>query len=167
MASTWVPLTQTVLPQAIDAVSTTQNLPLGTRVKAKHTTLGEAEFIYVKGVSGGAAGAWAVYNADDYSTTLVVADAIGPVGVMMAALDAATDYGWLCVYGKVSGAQCLTSFSDNGVVFATACAGFVDDASVTGDLVNRAKGASTSTARSADFEIDYPYVDNNSDATPQ
>ena len=72
---------------------------------------------------------------------MMAADAIGPVGVMMATLDAATDFGWVQISGKAIG-NCLTGFADNGKVYATATAGSIDDASVAGDLVVNAKGAS-------------------------
>lgn len=153
---------QLIGAQPIDSVSTTQRHPLGLIVDAVDPTYGGGEFIYLKGVSDGAAGAWVTYNIDDGSTTLLVANAIGPVGVMVAALDASTDYGWVQISGKVSAAQCLTGHADGGLVFATASAGFVDDASVTGDLVNLAKAASTSTARSAEFEIHRPFVNDKS-----
>lgn len=153
---------QLIGAQPINTVSTTQRHPLGTIVRARDPDLGEGEFIYLKGCTNGAAGAWVTYDADDWSTTALAANAIGPVGVMIAALDAATDFGWVQISGKVSSAQCLTGHADNGLVFATASAGFVDDASVAGDLVNLAKAASTSTARSADFEIHRPFVNDNS-----
>ncbi len=169
MAAKWKISGDNVVPQSIDEVSTTQKMPLGTRVWARDvdttTALGECEFIYVKGVTSGAAGLWAGYNQDDYTTTLAVADGIYPLGIMMSALSSATaTFGFLQIYGKVSQAKCLTSFADNGRVFLTACAGYVDDTSVAGDRVNNAKGASTSTARKADFEIYYPYVNDATSA---
>lgn len=168
MAAKWKVVSQHVIAQAIDEVSTTQKMQLGTRVRAQDvdttTALGECEFIYVKGCTNGATGAWVTFQEDDWTTTALSANAIGPVGVMMATLDASTDYGWLCIYGKVTGAKCLTAFADNGRVFCTASAGYVDDASVAGDRINNAKGASTSTARAADFEIYYPYVNDATSA---
>lgn len=168
MAAKWKISNDFICPQAIDEVSTTQRLALGARVRARDvdttTALGEAEFVYVKGCTNGAAGAWVTYQQDDWTTTALAANAIGPVGIMMSALDASTDYGFLMIYGKYSAAKCLTAFADNGRVFATASAGYVDDASVAGDRVNGAKGASTSTARSADFEIYYPFVNDATSA---
>lgn len=161
---TWRSVTGRVGMQPIEDVSTTQNHPLGTKVCARDvgtTGYGEAEFIYVKGVSSGAQNAWVTYNQDDYTTALLAADAIGPVGIMMSALDAATDFGWIQVCGKAIG-SCLTQFADNGAVFATATGGSIDDASVVGDLVQLAKGASGAVVGDlhAEFEIAYPWANN-------
>lgn len=156
---TWVITSQLINPQPIASVSTTQRHPFGTIVQAKDDDYGVGEFIYVKGVSSGAQYAWVTYNTDDWTTTLLAANAIGPVGIMMSALDAATDYGWLQISGKAIG-KCLTSFADNGKVYSTGTGGSVDDTSVAGDLVVNAKGASTTVADSgvADFEIARPFV---------
>jgi|6_EtaG_2_1085325.scaffolds.fasta_scaffold02960_5 hypothetical protein len=155
-----------IVNQHIQDVSTTKHFSFGTIVQAYDPDYGVGEFIYLKGVTSGAQYAWVTYNLDDGSTTLLAANAIGPVGVMMAALDATTDFGWVCISGKVIG-KCLTSFADNGQVWITATGGSVDDASVAGDLVNNAKGASTTTAgtNQADFEISRPWVDNISSAS--
>jgi|SRR3990172_1924138 len=145
--------------QPITEVSTTQRHPFGLIVRAVDSTYGMGEFIYVKGVTSGATNAWVLINADDFTTTLLAANAIGPVGVLMSTLDAATDFGWAQIEGKAIG-KCLTSFADNGRVYITATAGSIDDASVAGDVVLGAKGASTTTVDSgvADFEIHRPFV---------
>ena len=150
--------------QPIDKVSTTQQHPLGIIVQAKDFGTngnGVGEFMYVKGVASGAVGSWVTYNTDDYTTALLAANAIGPVGIMMAVLDAATDYGWIQIGGKAVGLA-LTGFADNGNVYATATAGSVDDAIVAGDRVKRAKGASALDGPAtgmAEFEIDRPFMD--------
>jgi len=54
----------------------------------------------------------------------------------MSANDAATSYGWYQISGKAIG-RCLTAFADNGLVFATASVGLIDDTSVAGDLVKQ------------------------------
>lgn len=147
--------------QAIADVSTTQNHHLGERTMAVDSTYGVGEFIYCKGVTNGAVSSWVTINSDDWTTTLLAANAVGPVGVLMSAINASTDYGWVQIYGKAIG-KCLTLFADNGVVYITATGGSVDDTSVIGDVVHGAKGASTTTVDSgvADFEIHYPFVEN-------
>jgi hypothetical protein len=147
--------------QPIATVSTTQNHPLGTRARAVDADYGEGEFVYMKGGTNITTGSWATLKYDDGSTTALAADARGPVGIAMSALDASTDFGWFQIYGKANG-SCLTSFADDGRVFCTASVGYVDDTSVTGDLVNGAMGASTSTARNADFELNFPWTDDAS-----
>lgn len=159
MANTWFPANNTLLPQNIDETSLTKKCALGTRIWAKHGTYGAAEFVYVKGVASGAAKNWVTINADDWTTTRLAANAIGPCGVLMAALTASY-YGWAQVYGKALG-SCLTQFADNGRVYITGTAGSVDDASVAGDVVHNAKGASLTAVDSgyAEFELHYPFTE--------
>lgn len=154
-----------VVEQAIADTSTTKKHDLGTIVRAVDSSYGVGEFIYLLGVASTAVGSWVTYNMDDGSTTLLAANAVGPVAVAMSA-NVADQYGWYQIGGKAVG-KCLTQFADNAQVWITATAGSIDDASVAGDLVNNAKGASTTVADSgvADFEISRPFVDNISSAT--
>lgn len=134
--------------------------PLGTVVRATDPTYGAGEFIYLKGVASTAIGSWVTFNDDDYSTALLAANAIGPVAVAMSA-NVANQYGWYQIRGKAI-ALCLAGFVDNANVYATATAGSVDDAVVAGDRVKNAKGASaigTPSGSFAEFEIDYPSMD--------
>lgn len=132
--------------------------PLGTIIQAVDPTLGAGEFIFLKGVASTAVGSWVTYNPDDFSTTLLAANAIGPVAISMSA-NVASQYGWYQISGKASGLA-LASFADNANVYATATAGSVDDAVVAGDRVKNAVGASTIVgAGLAEFEISRPWMD--------
>lgn len=144
--------------QPITGLETSARHSLGRIVVANDPTYGSGEFIYLKGVASCALGSWVTYNRDDGSTTLLAANAIGPVAIAMSACTASY-YGWFQISGKAIGA-CLTAYADNAKVWITATAGSVDDASVAGDLVVNAKGASTTVASSgvAEFEIDRPWV---------
>lgn len=145
---------------AITDTDTVAKVPLGTRIKANDPTYGDGEFIYLKGVASTAVGSWVTYNADDFSTDLLAANAIGPVAVAMSA-NVASQYGWYQVFGKAVG-KALTGFVDNANVYATATAGSIDDAVVAGDRVKNAKGASavdTPSSGLAEFEIMYPFMD--------
>lgn len=144
---------------------TDQIFGLGTICRGHDPDYGSGEFIYLLGVASTAVGSWVTYNLDNGSTTLLAANAIGPVAIAMSA-NVANQYGWYQISGKAIGA-CLTQFADNAQVWITGTAGSVDDASVAGDLVNNAKGASTTVVDSgvADFEISRPWVDNISSAT--
>lgn len=161
--SSFSPVDGKVIPQAIADISTTQLLPLGSRCRAvdtASTAYGEAEFIYLKGVASTVLASWVTYNQDDHSTALLAADAIAPVAIAMGA-NVASSYGWYQIFGKAVG-KALAAFADNGNVYATATAGSVDDAIVAGDRVKCAKGASaldTPTTGLAEFEIQYPYMD--------
>lgn len=146
--------------QNFDETSTTQEHALGTIVRAKDPTYGVGEFIYLKGVASTQVGSWTTYNPDDWSTALLAANAIGPVAVAMSAC-VANNYGWYQISGKAVG-RALTGFVDNANVYATATAGSIDDAVVSGDRVKLAKGASavgTPSAGLAEFEIARPFMD--------
>ena len=151
--------------QAIDETSTVQNHPLGTIVSATDATYGAGEFVYLSGLASTAVGEWVTYNMDDGSSTLLAANAIGPVGVSMSA-NVASQYGWYQISGKAVGLA-LASYADNALVYATATAGSVDDAVVSGDRVKLAKGASavdTPSTGYAEFEIHRPFMDDGSSA---
>lgn len=146
--------------QAFNEVSSTAKHELGLIVNAKDPTYGVGEFIYLKGVASTVVGSWVTYNADDNSTALLAANAIGPVAVAMSATVVDT-YGWYQISGKAVGLA-LAGFVDNANVYATATAGSVDDAVVAGDRVKLAKGASavgTPSAGLAEFEIQRPFMD--------
>jgi hypothetical protein len=166
MANAWAMVTPIVGAQPIDEVASTQRHPLGRIVLAQHQTYGTGEFIYLKGVASTAVGSWVTYNLDDMSTTLLAANAIGPVAVAMSANTSASTFGWYQISGKAVG-LCLSGYVDNALVYATATAGSIDDAVVSGDRVKLALGASaigTPSAGFAEFEISRPFMDDGSAA---
>ena len=145
---------------AIDTVDDAAKVALGSIVRAADPVYGNGEFIYLKGLAGTARGTWVTYNNDDFSTTLLAANAIGPVAVAMAAV-VANKYGWYQISGKAVG-KALVGFVDNANVYATATAGSVDDAVVAGDRLKNCVGASavdTPSAGLAEFEINRPFMD--------
>lgn len=154
-------ITDTIVgPQPIADTSTTENHALGTIVRAKDLTYGAGEFIYLKGVASTAVGSWVTYNQDDNSTALLTTSATGPVAVAMSA-NVASQYGWYQISGKAVG-KALAAFADNGLVYATATAGSIDDAVVVGNRVKLAIGASavdTPSVGLAEFEIQTPFMD--------
>jgi hypothetical protein len=143
----------------IDTVHDTQMHQLGMIVRGVDPVYGVGEFIYLKGVANTILGSVVTYNADDHSSTLLAANAIGPVAVAMAAT-VADKFGWYQISGKA--VVDAGTVSDNGNVYATATAGEVDDAVVAGDRVKNAKFASangTPAAGLAECEIMYPFMD--------
>ena len=157
----FVPMTTSLgFPAIASTTTSTTAWKLGDIIRAVDPTYGVGEFIYLKGVASTAVGSWVTYNADDFSTTLLAANAIGPVAVAMSA-NVASQYGWYQITGKAVG-KALTGFVDDANVYATATAGSIDDAVVAGDRVKRAKGASavdTPSTGLAEFEIDRPFMD--------
>lgn len=146
--------------QSISETSTVKNHTLGTIVQAKDPTYNAGEFIYLEGVASTAVGSWVTYDQDGNTTALLAANAIGPVAVAMSA-NVASQYGWYQISGKAVG-KALAAYADNGLVYATATAGSIDDAVVAGDRVKLAKGASavdTPSTGLAEFEIQRPFMD--------
>lgn len=151
--------------QPIADTSTTKQHALGTIVQAEDPTYGVGEFIYLVGVASTAVGSWVKYMEDGYTTSLLAANDIGQVAVSMSA-NVASQYGWYQIKGKAIG-KALAAYADNGLVYATATAGSVDDAAVAGDRVKKALGASavdTPSTGLAEFEIDRPFMDDGSAA---
>lgn len=143
--------------QPIATVSTTQQHPLGTIVRAHDPDRGSGEFIYLEGVVSTVVGSWVHYSSDDFATVLVVPNAIGPVAVAMGA-HVADRFGWYQIQGKAVGKA--ADVADNGKVYIDTDAGFCDDAVVAGDKVHNATWASaddTATA-TADVEIARPFT---------
>lgn len=147
--------------QPITERSTTAQHRLGRRMQCMDvgsTDYGVGEFIYAKGVASCAAKDWVVVPSDSFTLVRAVANSVGPIGVAMAALTASY-YGWVQIYGKAA-ANCLTQYADNGYVFLTSTAGSIDDASVAGDWISGAVGASAATVGDlhAEFELSFPFA---------
>lgn len=143
----------------IGSVDDAAKVAVGTIVRAVDPSYGAGEFIYLKGVADTVVGSVVVYNADDFSTTLAAANAIGPVAVAMAAT-VADRWGWYQIQGK-GAAKVLSGFVDNANCYLTATAGSVDDTDVAGDFISGMKGASaidTPSTGLAEVELSRPFV---------
>ena len=151
--------------QPIATTSTVKNHALGFKVRAIDPTYGEGEFIYLVGVGSTAVGSWVTIHEDGFTTSLLAANDIGQVAVAMSA-NVASQYGWYQIDGKAVGLA-LANYADNGLVYATATGGSIDDAVVAGDRVKKAIGASavgTPSTGLAEFEINYPFMDDATSA---
>ena len=160
--SKFISIEADVINQKIDETSTTQKHTLGKIIRAEDrdtTKYGQGEFIYLKGVASTAVGSVVSYQADDFSTSLAVANDRAPIAIAMSAC-VADNYGWYQIGGKAV-AKVLTGFADNAICYLTATAGSIDDAVVAGDLIYRMKGASaigTPSTGLAEVEIERPFV---------
>lgn len=144
---------------AIGAVDDAAKVALGTIVRANHPDYGSGEFIYLEGVASTALGSVVVYNQDDNSTALAVANAIGPVATATAAT-VADKYGWYQISGK-GVAKVLSGFADNAACYLTATDGSIDDTLVAGDYIAGMRGASaidTPSTGLAEVELSRPWV---------
>lgn len=147
------------IADTVIAASTNGVVKLGEIVQAYDSDYGSGEFIYLKGLDDTAVGSVVIYNLDDWSTTLAVANGIGPVAVAMSA-NLTGYYGWYQIQGKAVG-KVLSGFADNANCYLTSTAGSIDDSDVAGDYINGMKGASainTPSTGLAELEISRPFV---------
>lgn len=141
-----------IVGKSFTDVDTSALMRVGERVQDESGN----EYIYLQGVASCAAGSWVTYDEAGV-TTLLAANAIGPVAVAMAATVAST-YGWFKIFGTAT-AKVAASFADNGHLYATATAGTADDAVVSGDRVKCALGRSAESSGSATVQLWYPFMD--------
>lgn len=137
--------------------------PVLTVVKGTDNTDGDAEFIYLQGAANTIVGSVVTYDHLG-QTTLIVADASGPVAVAMGVVDAVTKYGWYCIKGVVpvdvvaNSAAAVAGGKNPG--FETT-AGKVGDGRAAGDEIhNFFQRVATVAAALALCQIDHPYVNN-------
>jgi hypothetical protein len=139
-------------PGALNAVDSTAQVAVGT----KAIDAAGNEYVYMDGVASCILGSWVTYD-EDYATTLLAADAIGPVAVAMGAI-VADKYGWFQIWGEATGAT-ADDVADNANLYATATAGKVDDAVVAGDRVRGAISRAAGTgATTITVQLFYPCV---------
>lgn len=115
---------------------------IGTIVQAVDPHYGPGEFIWAYGCASNAIGKFATIDPMTGTTTLTAAGGRGAlVGVSLVTNTSTTTAQWWQISGVAYG-DVAAAFADNGLVYATATAGVVDDAVVSGDQVVGALGAS-------------------------
>jgi hypothetical protein len=143
-------------------IDTTARNPVGMVIAGVDDFGNQAEFIYLKGVASTIAGSVVTYDHAGV-TTLIVADASGPVAVAMAATVAST-FGWYCISGTV-----LVDVVANSLAAAAGgknpgretTDGKVGDGRAAGDeIANFFQRVTTTTAALAYCQINRPYVNN-------
>lgn len=141
----------TVFGADTSIVDTVKQHPLLTR---GFDTSGN-EYIYLQGVSS-----CVKYSAVTYDevgvTTLTVADAVGPVAIAQAILDATTEYGWFQIFGS-GFVRSADDVADNKALVLTSEAGELDDADVAGDRLTGIWSRAAITGEGAlAVQLNYP-----------
>lgn len=141
--ATWNIMTAGLIgAQPIATKSSTQKHNLGTIVQANDATLGQGEFIYLKGVASTAVGDWIGYFPNGTSIR-AVANGTYPLAIAMTTNTTTTSFAWYQISGTAN-ANGLTSITTtSGFLWLTGTAGSVDDASVIGDAVLNARKTAT------------------------
>ena len=138
------------------SIDTTVQYPLGTRA---WDTDGN-EYIYLTGVASTIVGSWVTYDELGV-TTLLVANAVGPVAVAMSINT--TYYGWYSISGTVEAALAANCAANASIGFETT-SGYAGDGKAAGDTIYGAfsRDATAGSAAVATCQILYPFVDDNS-----
>jgi len=157
----WIPMESNIVPQGIDEIASSAKMPVGSVVRAYDSALGQAEFIYGKGVASCAVGSVCSFD-EAGQASLAVANGKGRIGVAMSAC-VAGKYGFFQISGKAYG-KVATSFADNSQCYLTSTAGTVDDADIAGDLIKGMMGRSAiDSDGNAYFEMNRPFIDDSAD----
>ena len=158
--ATWKMIGDTTYDQDIATTSTTQEAPLGARVKARdidNPSYGDMEFIYGVGVASTAASDLVTIDGSGYTTARVSANGVGKCAVAMSA-NVANQYGWYCIDGTVT----ITSgdVADGAQLYLTSTASSVDDAVVAGDVIYGAYAVADDSGGTTLASITHPFVNN-------
>jgi hypothetical protein len=128
--------------------------PLGTIVRAYDPTLGEGEFIYLKGVVNTVVGSLVEYDPVNGTTTLVPSTASlgNPLAVAMSA-NVAGQFGWYQIAGAAVIKKTAVKVSPNVRLFISATAGRVTSTLSAGKGVWNAITVNAATVASATSTI--------------
>lgn len=135
-------------------IDTVKKFPLGHRQRDVNGN----EYMYCKGVASTVAEDVVVVNTVTYAIVRAVdgGDKIGPVGLALGALDAATDFGWVQIYGK--GTADSATVATDKQLYLTSTAGRVDDADNAGDAVIGMVSLAADSTNSLSVWLNYPHV---------
>lgn len=143
-------MVQLVAP--LSTVDSTAQYTLGSR----HVDKSGNEYVYMLGVASTIVGSWVTYD-EAYTTTLLAADASGPVAVSMG-INVASKYGWYQVWGSAEAAL-AASCADNAPLGYETTAGYAGDGRAAGDMIYGAISREASTAAGVyTVQIWHPFV---------
>ncbi len=115
------------------------------------------EYVYLSGTASVVADDWCVFD-ENFATTRLVADEVGPVGVAATAITL-NQFGWFLIKGVVLGNS--DTISADSSLYIDGTAGRVDDLGVSGDLVIGAYSMTAAVNNKATCYITYPHVSND------
>lgn len=148
---------QAVVGQPGDVHTTARNT-VGTRAKGLDALGGAAEYIYLQGCASTIVGSVVTFDEAGV-TTLIAANAKGPVAVAMGITDATTEYGWYAIQGTHP-VDTVNDSADNSTVGRETTDGKVGDGRAAGDeIANWFQRASTAGgAAVVNHQFDHPFV---------
>jgi len=153
------------VPQPIQSISTTQQMPYGSIVKAYDPIYGAGEFIYLQGVASAVAGSRVTYVPHTGVTTLGDATANSglPAAFAMAALIAST-FGWFQISGAAIAVNNATAAAGTGKIAASGAitSSTVAGGQILGGVILVANGTTftkTVTTRNGSTQLFVPNFD--------
>jgi hypothetical protein len=150
--ATYAPI---VAYDALDQIDTVKRHALGKKI-----FMGDKSYVYVQGVTNGAAGKWVTFTPAGV-TTLLAANASGEVGILLAALDATTKYGFAQIFGENTTASVDAVASAGLPLYIDGTAGRADAGTdVSGDFIIGAISTSAASSNVASVFLNYPVVTN-------
>ena len=133
--------------ESIDS-SLRTGVPLGTVVRAKDPTLGDGEFIFLKGVGSTVVGSLVTYNLSAGTTTLTPTTGTnqsGPVAVAMAANTGTSDGAWYQIGGAAVIKKPAVKALPTSAIYLSTTAARVRTSAYSGRQVLGARTANTTT----------------------
>ncbi len=134
---------------------------LGKRVGGVDASGNDAEFIYLQGVGSTIVGSVVTFD-EAGATTLLAANAVGPVAVALAIVDSTSKYGWYGIYGTFP-TDVVANCADNAKLGRETTDGKVGDGFTAGDAITGAVSRSATTAAAVvNCQFAYPSVNDSS-----
>lgn len=133
----------------LTAIHDSALVKLGSRYRVKGK-----EYIYLKGVASVAANSIVTFD-ENFATTLIAANAVGPVAVALAAV-VANKYGWFQIYGN--GTVSSDTTAADKALYIDGTSGRCDDLVVTGDLIVGMVSTAADTSNVLPVFMTYPHV---------
>lgn len=142
-----------ILSGDTSVVDTSAQHTLGTRARDEAGN----EYIYMLGVASTETGSWVTFD-EEYTTTLLVTNASGPVAIAQAAI-VASRYGWYMIEGT-GDALIAANTADNSPLGYETASGYAGDGRAAGDMIYGAisREAVTTPAGLAKVQIWRPFV---------
>lgn len=152
-----------VVPQAIAETSTTAQNTLGKIVRAKDSTLGMGEFIYLLGATNTVVGSAVIWNATTFQTVLATntGEQGAPVAWAMSA-NVASQYGWYQMEGLVTAKKTNVVIAPQVPVYLSGTAGRVKAIASEGKGIEGARSANlvsvTTTTSTVILLVNRPHL---------
>ena len=128
----------------LGVVYTTLPMGLGTVVTGTDSLDNFAEYIMLKGVASTIVGSVVTYDEAGV-TTLLAANAVGPLAVALAICDAATKFAWYGITGTFP-TDVVANCADNAKLGRETTDGKVGDGYAAGDAITGAVSRAATTA---------------------